>query len=419
MKENGISILGLGYVGLPLAMTLASGPYVVLGFDVDEEKVSKINRGENFILDVDSELLSQYVKEGKISATSDFSRISEMKNVIICVPTPLDRMREPDMSLVEEAAELVAKNLQKGQLVVLESTTYPGTTREVLEPILAKSGLKAGKDYFLAFSPERVDPGNDKWKTDNTPKIVGGYSEECTLKASELYGKVLDRVHEVSSPEIAEMAKLLENIFRCVNIALVNELALLCDRMGINIWEVIEAAATKPFGFMAFYPGPGLGGHCIPIDPFYLSWKAKQYDFYTEFIELSGKINENMPYKVVEKIALALNSNCKSLKNSNVLVVGVSYKKDVPDVRESPALKIIELLREKGTEVSFYDPFIASVKGMESQELTGEMLRKIDCAVIATDHSAVDYEKLLEGASLIVDTRNVYKNHNSEKIVRL
>lgn len=419
MKKDGVAILGLGYVGLPLAMTFASGPYEVLGFDVDEKKVDMVNAGENFILDVDGEQLKSFVSQGKISATTDFSRLVEMQNVIICVPTPLDKMREPDLTLVITATEKVAEYLQPGQLVVLESTTYPGTTSEVLMPILSRKGMVAGKDYFLAFSPERVDPGNEQWKTGNTPKIVGGYSDECGKRAAELYGSVLKSIHRVSSPQIAEMSKLLENIFRSVNIALVNEMALLCDRMDINIWEVIEAAATKPFGFMPFYPGPGLGGHCIPIDPFYLSWKAKEYDFYTEFIELAGKINENMPYKVVDKVSNALNTRQKSLNGSSVMLIGVTYKRDVPDMRESPALKIIELLQKGGATVSFHDPLCFEHPTAAWKELSAGVLSEIDCAVVTTDHTDLDYGLLLKEAPVIVDTRNVYKGHNSDKIFLL
>jgi UDP-N-acetyl-D-glucosamine dehydrogenase len=400
-----IAIVGAGYVGVPLAHVFASAGRSVLLVDVVEERVAALNRGESHIEDVPSQALRPLVEAERLSATTDYDALREVDAILIALPTPLSAQREPDLSIVLGAAAEIAPRLQRGQLVVLESTTYPGTTRERLQPILESSGLRAGTDFNLAFSPERVDPGRADWTTQNTPKIVGGITPACTERAVTLYNSALASVVSVSSPEAAELTKLLENIFRAVNIALVNELAQLCDRMGIDVWEVIEAAATKPFGFMSFKPGPGLGGHCMPIDPYYLTWKAREHDFYTEFIELAGKINENMPYWCVGKIVRALNSQAKPLKGSKVLLVGVSYKEDIGDMRESPALKMIELLREEGAQVSYHDPFVPELRelGLRSKALHAD---GADCVVIVTAHSGIDYAALVAQALLVVDFRN-------------
>jgi UDP-N-acetyl-D-glucosamine dehydrogenase len=400
-----IAIVGAGYVGVPLAQTFAEAGRTTLLVDIDEERIAALNRGESDIQDVPSHLLRPHVDAARLTATSDYDKLREVDAILIALATPLSPQREPDLSIVLGAAAEIAPRLRRGHLVVLESTTYPGTTREQLLPVLESSGLRAGTDFNLAFSPERVDPGRADWTTRNTPKIVGGVTPACTERAVELYRSALDTVVPVSSPEAAELTKLLENIFRAVNIALVNELAQLCDRMGIDVWEVVDAAATKPFGFMSFKPGPGLGGHCMPIDPFYLTWKAREHDFYTEFIELAGKINENMPYWCVGKIVRALNSQAKPLKGSRILVVGVSYKEDIGDMRESPALKMIELLREDGAEVSYHDRFVPELPelGLRSQALDSD---GADCVVIVTAHSGIDYRALVERAPLVVDFRN-------------
>ncbi|TML62093.1 MAG: nucleotide sugar dehydrogenase, partial [Actinobacteria bacterium] len=380
-----------------------AGKRVVL-VDVDNAVVDGINRGESHIGDVPSEALKPLVDTGRVSATSDYDVLREVDAILIALPTPLSSHREPDLTIVEGAAAEIASRLRKGQVVVLESTTYPGTTRESLQPILERSGMKAGGDFHLAFSPERVDPGRTDWTTKNTPKLVGGLTPACTERAVELYRSAVDTVVPLSSPETAEMTKLLENIFRAVNIALVNELAQLCERMELDVWEVVEAAETKPFGFMSFKPGPGLGGHCIPIDPFYLTWKAREYDFYTEFIDLAGKVNANMPFFCRSLISQALNHGAeKSLKGSRILILGVSYKADIDDVRESPAEKIIELLRKGGAEVSYHDPHVADFDGLRSVEYAPE---RYDCVVIATAHSSIDYGDLVERAQIVVDLRN-------------
>jgi UDP-N-acetyl-D-glucosamine dehydrogenase len=400
-----IGIVGAGYVGLPLARVFADAGQRVVLIEVNPAKVAQIKRGESYIADVPSDELEQLVDSGAVDITSDYDALKEAEAILIALPTPLSAQREPDLSIVLSAVENIAPRLQKGQLVVLESTTYPGTTRERLQPLLERSGLRVGDDFHLAFSPERVDPGREDWTTKNTPKIVGGITPACTERAVELYRRALETVHPVSSPEAAELTKLLENIFRSVNIALVNELAQLCDRMKIDVWEVIGAAATKPFGFMSFQPGPGLGGHCMPIDPFYLTWKAREYDFYTEFIELAGKVNENMPYWCLGKVVRALNSNELALKGSKVLVLGVSYKADIDDTRESPALKLIELLQGEGAEVSYHDPYVAQLpeQGLTSAPLD---VASADCVVIVTAHSEIDYDALVEDAALVVDLRN-------------
>ena len=400
-----VGIVGAGYVGLPLAQVFAEGGNKVLLFEVSQEKVELVKRGESYIRDVESADLKRFVDDGSIAITTDYDALKEVEAILIALQTPLSAQREPDLSIVLSAVEDIAPRLQPGQLVVLESTTYPGTTRERLLPILERSGLKAGEDFHLAFSPERVDPGRADWTTKNTPKIVGGITPACTRRAVELYERALDTVHAVSSPEAAELTKLLENIFRSVNIALVNELAQLCDRMNIDVWEVVGAAATKPFGFMSFQPGPGLGGHCMPIDPFYLTWKAREYDFYTEFIELAGKVNENMPWWCLGKITRALNSAEKALKGSKVQLLGVSYKADIDDTRESPALKLIELLQDEGAAVSYHDPYVSELPehGLSSTPLDPS---GVDCLVIVTAHSGIDYEELVDKAPLVVDLRN-------------
>jgi UDP-N-acetyl-D-glucosamine dehydrogenase len=400
-----VAIVGAGYVGLPLAQVFADAGRRVLLVESNPEKVEAIKRGESYIADVESDVLRRHVEAGSIEVTSDYDVLKEADAILIALQTPLSAQREPDLSIVLGAVEDIAPRLQKGQLVVLESTTYPGTTRERLLPVLEKSGLEAGKDFHLAFSPERVDPGREDWTTKNTPKIVGGITPACTERAVDLYRSALETVHPVSSPEAAELTKLLENIFRSVNIALVNELAQLCDRMQIDVWEVVGAAATKPFGFMSFQPGPGLGGHCMPIDPFYLTWKAREYDFYTEFIELAGKVNENMPYWCLAKIARALNAHEKALKGSKVVILGVSYKADIEDTRESPALKLIELLKDEGADVSYHDPFVPALPehGLTSSPLEPAAA---DCVVIVTAHSGIDYDELVETAPLVVDLRN-------------
>jgi len=399
-----VAIVGAGYVGMPLAQVFADAGKTVVLVDVNDDVVDGINRGESHIGDVPSESLKTLVDAGRLSATTDYDALKEVDAILIALPTPLSSHREPDLTIVESAAAEIAPRLRKGQVVVLESTTYPGTTRESLQPILERSGMKAGADFHLAFSPERVDPGRTDWTTKNTPKLVGGLTPACTERAMELYRSAVDRVVPLSSPETAEMTKLLENIFRAVNIALVNELAQLCERMEVDVWEVVEAAETKPFGFMSFKPGPGLGGHCIPIDPFYLTWKAREYDFYTEFIDLAGKVNANMPFFCRSLISQALNHGAeKSLKGSRILILGVSYKADIDDVRESPAEKIIELLSKAGAEVSYHDPHVEEFDGLRS---VGYAPEEYDCAVIVTAHSSIDYEDLVERAQIVVDLRN-------------
>jgi UDP-N-acetyl-D-glucosamine dehydrogenase len=402
-----VAIVGAGYVGVPLAQVFAEAGMSAVLVDVDADRVAALNRGESYIEDVPSATLRPLVESGGITATTDYDSLRDADAVLIALPTPLSVNREPDLSIVVGAAQEIAERLRPGQLVVLESTTYPGTTREEVLPRLEASGLRVGTDFHLAFSPERVDPGRTDWTTKTTPKIVGGITESCRDAACAFYERAMDKVIPVSSPEAAELTKLLENIFRSVNIALVNELAQLCDRMGVDVWEVVDAAATKPFGFMSFKPGPGLGGHCLPVDPFYLSWKAREYDFYTEFIELAGKINENMPYFCLDKITRALNSVEKSVKGSTVHLVGVSYKADVGDLRESPALKLVELLRDEGAEVSYHDPHIPALPehGLESASLDGTV-ESADCVAIVTAHSGIDYDDLAARARLVVDFRN-------------
>jgi UDP-N-acetyl-D-glucosamine dehydrogenase len=417
-----IGVIGLGYVGLPLAVEKGKVGFPVIGFDINEQRVKKVNDADNYIKDVKDEELTALVKKGLITATTDFSRLAECDVVIICVPTPLTITRDPDISYIEASTAEIAKNLRSGQLVTLESTTYPGTTQEVILPILEKTGFKVGKDFFLAFSPERVDPGNKRFTTKNTSKVVGGVTPVCLEIAYTLYNQTIVNVVPVSSPAAAELTKVFENTYRAVNIALVNELMLLCDRMGIDIWEVVEAAGTKPFGIQTFYPGPGVGGHCIPIDPFYLTWKAREYDFHTRFIELAGEINVEVSYYVINKVIQALNGENKSLKDAKILVLGVAYKKDIDDVRESPALKIIELLRQRGANITYHDPYIPVIEPhggsnihLECVELSDDTLEKADCVLILTDHSSLDYEQVVSRSKLIVDTRNATKNVKQER----
>jgi UDP-N-acetyl-D-glucosamine dehydrogenase len=416
-----IAIVGAGYVGVPLAQVFADAGRSVLLVDVQADRVAQLNRGESYIEDVPSEELKRHVDEGRVFATTDYDTLREADAILIALPTPLSEQREPDLSIVLAATAEIAQRLREGHLVVLESTTYPGTTRERVKPLLEQSGLVAGKDFHLAFSPERVDPGREDWTTQNTPKVVGGLTEACTKRAVELYKSAVEEVVSVSSPEAAELTKLLENIFRSVNIALVNELAQLCDRMNLDVWEIVDAASTKPFGFMRFEPGPGLGGHCLPVDPFYLSWKARQYDFYTEFIELAGKVNANMPYFCRSLISQALNHGAqRSVSGSKVLVLGVSYKANTADSRESPALKLIELLGNAGAEVSYHDPHVPK---LASHGLTSQPLEPgaYDCVAIVTAHSSIDYEKLVEEARLVVDFRNATgrNGHNTGKVWKL
>jgi UDP-N-acetyl-D-glucosamine dehydrogenase len=400
-----VAVVGAGYVGMPLARVFADSGHEVVLVDVERRVVEGINRGESHIEDLPSDVLAPLVERGAVRATTDYDELRGAEAILIALQTPLTKQREPDLSIVTRAVAGIAERLQRGQLVVLESTTYPGTTREVVQPILERiSGLQAGTDFHLAFSPERVDPGNREWSTKTVPKIVGGISEECTRRAVALYATAVDGVHPVSSPEAAELTKLLENIFRSVNIALVNELAQLCERMGIDVWEVVGAAATKPFGFMSFQPGPGLGGHCIPVDPFYLTWKAREYGFYTEFIELAGKVNENMPYHCRSLISQALNHGAqRSLKGSKVLVLGVAYKTDISDVRESPALKVMQLLENAGSDVSYHDPHVPSLDGKKSVALDPGAY---DCVAIVTAHTSIDYERVRREARIVVDFRN-------------
>jgi UDP-N-acetyl-D-glucosamine dehydrogenase len=417
-----VGVIGLGYVGLPLAMEFAKAGFSVTGIDIQPSKVSQLNRGESYVQDVPMDTVKKWVSGGKFRATSDFSVISDLDTINIAVPTPLRKTKDPDMSYIVSACQETAKYLGPGKLVILESTTYPGTTDELVLPMLEASGGKVGEDFFLCFSPERVDPGNAQYQTANIPKVVGGITPECTKLGALFYTQALEKVVPVSSTRVAEMVKLLENTFRMINIGLVNEMALMCDRMGINVWEVIDAAATKPFGFMPFYPGPGLGGHCIPIDPFYLSWKTKQAGIEARFIELAGHINGQMPHFVVDKIQNALNDHSKPLKGSHVHVLGAAYKRNIDDVRESPALDIILLLERRGSRVTYSDPFVSKIR-LDDHELTAQdpvaMAGVADCVVVVTDHGGVDYAAIVDRARLIVDTRNALKNYPSPKVVRL
>jgi len=422
-KSAQVAIIGMGYVGLPLAVEFARVGFKVTGLDIDAEKIRALQAGESYIPDIPSTTVRNLVKDGRFHPTTDPETLKTMDTVTICVPTPLRKTKDPDLSYIMNSVEVIRRSLHPGQLIILESTTYPGTTDEMVLPTLEETGLKVGRDFFLAFSPERVDPGNKQYTTRNTPKVVGGITAECTQLARTLYEQAIDKVISVSSTKVAETVKLLENTFRSVNIALVNEIALMSDKMGINVWEVIDAAATKPFGFLPFYPGPGIGGHCIPIDPFYLSWKARQSGFEARFIDLAGQINGRMPEYVVEKVMEALNQHGKCLKGARMLIVGVAYKKDINDVRESPALDIISLLARKGAKISYHDPFVPSlsVEGIEqrSKELDEKTLEEQDCVVIVTNHSGLDYGKIVKASRLIMDTRNAFKGFSGSHIVRL
>jgi UDP-N-acetyl-D-glucosamine dehydrogenase len=419
-KTWDVAIVGAGYVGVPLAHTLATAGRSVLLVDVAPKVVDALNRGKSHIEDVPDDELGRLVADGRLAATTDYEGLRDADAILIALPTPLSKQREPDLSIVLSATREIAKRLREGHLVVLESTTYPGTTREQLLPILESSGLRVGEDFNLAFSPERVDPGSS-WDVRDVPKVVGGITAECTRRASELYASAIGTVHTVSSPEAAELTKLLENIFRSVNIALVNELAQLCDRMKIDVWEVVDAAATKPFGFMSFKPGPGLGGHCIPVDPFYLTWKAREYGFTTEFVELAGKVNEAMPYYCRSLISQALNhGKQKSMSGSRILVLGVAYKPDIGDVRESPALKLIELLRNAGSDVAYHDQHVPSIPELALESVPLDP-GAYDCVVIVTDHSSIDYEDLVARSDLVVDLRNATGDagSRSDKVFKL
>ena len=424
-KELCLGVIGLGYVGLPLALEFARAGIRTVGIDLDVAKVDQINAGKSYINDVSDEELAPSVEAGHLKATTDFAQLAQLDCVCICVPTPLGKTKDPDISYIVSACDQIARYFHPDMLIVLESTTYPGTTEELILPRLAINGQKAGEDFFLAFSPERVDPGNEVWKVRNTPKVMGGVTPRCTEMGVALYGHAIDNMVPVSSPAAAETVKILENTFRSVNIGLVNEIALICDRLGVDVWEIIDAAGTKPFGFMKFTPGPGLGGHCIPIDPLYLSWKMRGLDYETRFIDLADKINSSMPHHVVNKIMDALNDEGKALKGARVLILGVAYKADIDDVRESPALHIIELLRKKGTLVDYHDPHVAHLHvefggNLESVELDSAQLEQADCVVVATAHSSLDWEKIADGARLIVDTRNVLEGRQGKgRIVKL
>jgi UDP-N-acetyl-D-glucosamine dehydrogenase len=433
-KRARVGVIGLGYVGLPLAVEFARRGFSAIGFEVDEKKADAINRGESYIGDISSEVLADVVRAERLRATTDFDALSSCDAIIICVPTPLRKTKEPDISYILAAAEQIQLRLRRGQLIILESTTYPGTTDEVLLPMFEERGLKLDEDFLLAFSPERVDPGNPQFHTDNIPKVVGGCTDDSTEAAASLYSQIVKEVHAVSSARVAEAAKLLENTFRAVNIGMANEMARLCYALGIDTWEVIRAAATKPFGFMAFYPGPGIGGHCIPLDPHYLSWKARQHGFDSRFIGLAEEVNSRMPDHVVTLVSDGLNDERKSLRGSRVLLLGVAYKRDIDDVRESPALSIIDRLRAKGADVRYHDPFVSELRfddahtestgePLSSVELTDEELEAADCSVIVTDHSNVDYARVCKLSKLIVDTRNALsrelRKDSCAKIIRL
>lgn len=411
-KKAIIGVIGLGYVGLPLALTFAKKGYDVIGIDIDKDRIKRIKRGISYITDVSDIELKNTLKEKKFKATIDFKFIKKLDAVIICVPTPLTKDRVPDISYIREAVSKVKDNIRKDQIIILESTTYPGTTEEILLPILESTGLKEGKDFYLAFSPERIDPANDIYKTENTPKIIGGISKKSTKIAKHLYDQIITEVVPVSSSNAAEMVKLLENTFRIVNIALVNEIAILCDKLNLNIWEIVDAAKTKPYGFMPFYPGPGVGGHCIPIDPLYLSWKAKEHGFETKFINLASSVNEKMPQYVVDKLERIMSKKKKALDNSNILIIGVAYKKGVKDLRESPAIGIMNLLQKRNVKISYYDPYFPYLKidGIDLKliNINSKVLKKIDCAIIITDHENINYELIAKNARLILDTRNIF-----------
>ena len=424
-KSAHVAVLGLGYVGLPLAVVFAESGFKVTGIDPIEDKVRQIKEGKSYILDIPDEKIKKLVDSGNLSATTDYSVLSEIDGVSICVPTPLRKTGDPDLSYILAVSDSLKEYVHKGMVIVLESTTYPGTTREMILPKLEESGMQVGRDFFLAFSPERVDPGRTDWTTTNTPKVLGGITPACLEVSKAWYSSALETVVPVSSAEVAEMAKLLENTFRMINIGMVNEMAIMCDRLGVDVWEVIEAAATKPFGYMKFLPGPGLGGHCIPIDPLYLSWKLKTVNYSARFIELASEINTSMPRYTVSKVQDALNTRKKALNGSNVLVIGIAYKPNIDDLRESPALDIIHLLEQKGAQVSYHDPYIKSFNHdgvkMESVSDLDSAVKRADCVVIVTNHSAYDYQKMLADAKLIVDSRNALGLHGqkNDKVVRL
>lgn len=417
--EAVIGVIGLGYVGLPLAVEFARQGYKVVGIDVSKEKVRLLNEGTSYIPDVSTEDVTRYVQDGRLSATTDYSVIEEIDAVSICVPTPLRKTKDPDVSFIIAATEQIARHNHSGLLIVLESTTYPGTTDELIVPRLTEDGFEVGKDVFICFSPERIDPGNEVYGVRNTPKVIGGVTPDCVEVAVALYSKAIDKVVPVSSTQAAEMVKLLENTFRAVNIGLVNEVALMCDKLGINVWEVIDAASTKPFGFTTFYPGPGLGGHCIPIDPLYLSWKLKALNYTARFIELASEVNSNMPLYVVDKVVEALNDDRKSVNGSKILVLGVAYKRDIDDLRESPAIDVIQLLAERGAEVVYHDPYVPNMHEekleMESTDLTAELLNEMDCVTVVTDHTVIDWSMVAEQSKLIVDSRNALKTIKNPK----
>jgi len=417
-----VGIVGLGYVGLPLAVEYAKAGFTVTGIDLIESKIARINAGDSYVQDVAAAEVDALVKAGRLTATTDFSVIAELDTINICVPTPLRKTKDPDMSYIVSACQEIAKYFHPGMLAILESTTYPGTTEELVLPMLARPSLEIGRDFFLCFSPERVDPGNPNFQTRNIPKVVGGITAACTEMGARFYSQALENVVRVSSTQVAEMVKLLENTFRMINIGLVNELAVMCDRMGINIWEVIDAAATKPFGFMPFYPGPGLGGHCIPIDPFYLSWKTRQSGIEARFIELAGYVNGQMPHFVVEKVQNALNDRGKAVKGSRIHILGVAYKRDIDDVRESPALDIIHLLQRRGATITYSDPYVASIRIEDETLFSKDMadaVAQADCCVVVTDHKGIDYGRLVAQAALIVDTRNALRGIDAKNIIRL
>ena len=424
-RKAKIGIIGMGYVGFPLAVEFAQAGFKVIGIDVNKAKIEIINAGGSHIPDVDQEIVAPLVKSGNLEATEDFGVLADCDAMSICVPTPLNKTKNPDVSFILSASQEIKKYLKTGQLIVLESTTYPGTTEELIRPMLEETGLKVGEDFFLAFSPERVDPGNKYYNIHNTPKVIGGVTPQCNERAAAYYGQIVEQVVSVSSTDAAEMVKLLENTFRSVNIALVNEVALMCDVLGINVWEVIDAASTKPFGYMRFTPGPGLGGHCIPIDPHYLSWKLKSLNYYARFIELAGEINSKMPDYVTLKVADALNNVEKSVKGSKILILGVAYKKDIDDLRESPALDLLKLLQRKGGDVVFSDDFVPELsmngKTYKSVKITKKLLEEVDCVVLATDHTDFDYEMIAKSTKIIVDTRNAFgaRGIKSDKIVSL
>ncbi len=422
-RQAKVGVIGLGYVGLPLAVLLAEAGYQVVGVDTDENKVAAINRGESHVLDIPHETLATLVEAGRLSATTSYKDLSDADGISVSVPTPLRKTGDPDLSHIMDSARKLAPLLHSPMVVILESTTYPGTTREVVLPELEKSGLKVGEDFFLAFSPERVDPGRTDWTTQNTPKVIGGITAECTAVAAAMYSQAIDSVVEVSSTEVAEMTKLLENTFRAVNIAMVNEMVLMCERLGLDVWEVIEAAATKPFGFMKFTPGPGLGGHCIPIDPLYLSWKLKSVKYNARFIELASEINTAMPRYVVQRIQDAMNEGGKTIQGSKFLVLGAAFKPNVSDTRESPAIDVIGLLRDKGAEVSYHDPFVPAFEdegwGLTSVSDPIAAAQEMDCVVIVTDHEGVDYQAISKAAQLVFDTRNALKGEGGDKVVTL